>query len=378
MLIKESTASYGIYLGSASSITDDFQLSDGERYGSKQKKFLEDNESKSQSSSSFQTSVDVLKQFGLSQALFNCLRESLAGPYNHQCAIYYVQTSIEDVVQYSPGENCLATLQLCFEEDIARELHTNLAKYSLLRHQSLEYWMCLYVEYVNDQANSKQEIGNTREEPGRWFRTMSSTASTGTRQINCINLHSKNVDSFVREDSQLQRFLENSDCWFHGTSKCHASNIRENGIIIRNGKPRQDFSHSQGFYLNKNFSDAKEWALTKCRGNPFSNIEGAVLIYRFSRDEYNKVELFHDREKWKKVVKYYRSGMTYRISPELNGELENTEYIIGQIAEAKPDDEDLQSWIPTAFHRSSQLCIKADGMAREVSNTLEAIIYLIP
>ena len=221
MLIKQSTASYGIYLGSTSSIIDDFQLSDSERYGSNQKHFLEDDDSQSQSSSSFQTSVDVLKQFGLSQALFSCMIESLVGPYNHQCAIYYVQTSIEDVVQYSPGENCLATLQLCFEEDIARELHTNLAKYSLIRHQSLDYWMCLYVEYVNDQASSKEEIENTREEPGKWFTNMASTASTGTRQINCINLRSENVDSFVREDSKLQRLVEN--CWFHGTSKCHAS-----------------------------------------------------------------------------------------------------------------------------------------------------------
>ena len=52
--------------------------------------------------------------------------------------------------------------------------------------------------------------------------------------------------------------------------------IKENGIIIENGKPKQDFSHSQGFYLNLNFRDAKEWALKKCRGNPFRNIEGAV------------------------------------------------------------------------------------------------------
>ena len=221
MLIKESTASYGIYLGSTSSIIDDFQLSDSERYGSNQKKFLEDDDSQIQSSSFFQTSVDVLKQFGLSQALFNCLRESLLGPYNHQCAICYVQISIEDVVQYSPGENCLATLHLCFEEDIARELHTNLAKCSLLRHQSLDYWMCLYVEYGNDQANSKQEIENAREEPGKWFTKMASTVSTGTRQINRINLRSENVDSFVREDSKLQHLVEN--CWFHGTSKCHAS-----------------------------------------------------------------------------------------------------------------------------------------------------------
>ena len=78
------------------------------------------------------------------------------------------------------------------------------------------------------------------------------------------------------------------------------------------------------------------------------------------------------------VVKYYRSGMRYGISPELNGELQNAEYIIGQIAEAKRSSENLESWIPTAFHGSSQLCIKADSMARRVNETLEAIIYLNP
>ena len=126
---------------------------------------------------------------------------------------------------------------------------------------------------------------------------MASTSSTGTRQINCINLRSDNVDSFVREDSRLRLLVENRDCWFHGTSKCYANNIKENGIIIQNGKPIQDFPHSQGFYLNSNFMDAKEWALKKCRGNPFSKIEGAVLNYRFSRDRYENVELFHNREK---------------------------------------------------------------------------------
>ena len=378
MLMKEPTASYGIYLGSTSTIFDDFQLSDSKRYGRNQKQFLEDDDSQSQSSSSFQTSEDVLKQLGLSQALFDCLMESLADPYNHQCVTYYVQTSIEEVVQYSPQENCLATLQLCFAEDIARELYTNLVKYSLLKHQSLEYWMRLYVEYVNDQANNKQGIENTREEPGKWFTSIAGTTSTRTRQINCVNLRSGNVDSFVREDSELRLLVESRDCWFHGTSKRNANNIKEYGIIIQEGKPKQDFSHSQGFYLNPNFSDAKEWALKKCRGNPFRNIEGAVLVYRFSRDRYRSVELFNDRQKWKWVVKYYRSGMKYGISPELKGELQNAEYIIGQIAEAKPPSEDLELWMPTAFHGSSQLCIKGDSMAQEVNETLEAIIYLIP
>ena len=78
------------------------------------------------------------------------------------------------------------------------------------------------------------------------------------------------------------------------------------------------------------------------------------------------------------IAKYYLSGITYGIPPELNRELQNAEHIIGQIAEAKRDSENIDSWILTAFHRSSQLCIKANSMAREVSKTLEAIIYLIP
>ena len=78
------------------------------------------------------------------------------------------------------------------------------------------------------------------------------------------------------------------------------------------------------------------------------------------------------------VAKYYLSGMTYDISPELNGELQNADSIIGQIAEAKRDSENIDLWIPTSFHRSSQLCIKANSLTREVSKTLEAIIYLIP
>ena len=109
-------------------------------------------------------------------------------------------------------------------------------------------------------------------------------------------------------------------------------------------------------------------------------MEGAVLIYSFSRDDFNGVELFNDREKWRSVVKYYRSKMEYRIPEDLENELtfssSGTHYIIGNIAEFKHRNEDFESWTPIPYNRSSQICIREDAMARYANRTLEAIVYL--
>ena len=373
----EPTSSYGVYLD-LTSHTDDLQLSNFEIHDSNQKQSLKGDDSETQSSSSFQTRVDVLKHLGLSQAIIDSTMKSMADPFNHQCSIYYVQRNIEEVVQSSPQANCSVILQLCFEEDRARELQTYLVKNSLLKHQSLQYWMCLYIEYVNDQVNNKQNVENNGTQQGEWWSSNARTTRTGTRKINCINLGSENVDSFVRGDSKLRLLVESENHWFHGTSQHNAENIRKNGIILREGRRNQDFSHGQGFYLNSNFTDAKEWALKKCRVASSLNIKGAVLIYSFSRCSFTGVELFNNKRKWGSVVKYFRSGMTYDVLEDLENELEETDYIIGEIAEAKPHDEDFESWMPTAFNGSSQLCISADRMAKSISQTLEGIIYLTP
>ena len=83
--------------------------------------------------------VDVLKQLGLSRVLYDSAMEFLADKINHQGVIYHIQVSIEELVQSSPQENCLAILQLCFEEGRARELHAYIIKNNLLQHESLEY-----------------------------------------------------------------------------------------------------------------------------------------------------------------------------------------------------------------------------------------------
>lgn len=378
ILFKEPAVSNCLCLGSTSSITDNWQSSDMEVHNSNQKQLLKEDDSQAQSSSSSPTIEDFLKQLGLSRALYDSTMESLADKINHQSVIYHVQVSIEELVQSSPKENCLTILQLCFEEGRARELHTYIVKNSLLKHECLEYWICLYIEYVNDQVNNKQKMENTGATEGEWGTIKARTSRNDTREIDCINLRSANVNSFVENDNKLRLLIGSEKYWYHGTSKPNAERIRENGIILSRGRQGQDFSNGYGFYLNANFSGAKEWALQKSKFVP--NMEGAVLIYSFSRDDFNGVELFNDREKWRSVVKYYRSKMEYRIPEDLENELtfssSGTHYIIGNIAEFKHRNEDFESWTPIPYNRSSQICIREDAMARYANRTLEAIVYL--
>ena len=167
--------------------------------------------SQTQSSSSSQTREEVLKQLGLSQALINSTIESMTGPFNHQCSIYYVQGSIEEVVKSSPRANSLVILQTCFEEGRARELQTYLVKSNLLKHQSLQYWMHLYIEYISDQVNNKQNIENNGAKQGEWYSINAGNTKNGTWQISCIGLDSEDVDSFVREDSKLRSIVESEN-----------------------------------------------------------------------------------------------------------------------------------------------------------------------
>ena len=380
MLIKEPTISHGLYLDSTSQI-DDLQLSDLEIHVNNQRQSLKGDDSQTQSSSSFQTREDVLKQLGLNQTLVRSTMESMAGPFNHQCSIYYVQRSIEELVQSSPQENSLAILQLCFEEDIAREFQTHLVKNSLLKHQSLQYWMHLYIEYVNDQVNNKQNIQNNGTKQGEWYSNNAGNSKTGIWEINCVRLGFEDVDSFVRTDTKLLSIVESENHWFHGTNESSAQQIKKNGIILRQGKQYLDFSHGQGFYLSPNLTDAKKWALQKSQ--IVRSTIGAVLIYNFSQNDFKGL-LFNTNDEWQSVVRYYRSGMISSILENLKNRLENTDYIFGEIASRNKipiqgaDIEKWEEWEPEALPKKYQLCITGDKMAKIITPELKDIIYLTP
>ena len=84
------------------------------------------------------------------------------------------------MVLSSPQANSLAILQICFEEGRARELQAYLIKSNLLKHQSLQYWMHLYIEYVNDQVNNKQNIECNGTKQGEWYSINAGNTRNGT------------------------------------------------------------------------------------------------------------------------------------------------------------------------------------------------------
>ena len=157
--------------------------------------------------------------------------------------------------------------------------------------------------------------------------------------------------------------------------------IRENGIMLQQGRSYQDFTNDCRFYLNVNFSDASDWALKKAER--FHIWKVAVLIYSFSRNsltvsscsmkEWNGEVLSNTTE-----VEWY----IYRIPEDLVNKLtfstSEKHYIIGNITVLKSRGEDFESWIPIPYNKSSQLCISVYEIAPDADRTLKTIIYLTP
>lgn len=192
--------------------------------------------------------------------------------------------------------------------------------------------MNFYVDFVNDHVNDYINIGNHEKTQGVWL-TNNIPGGNGTKKIKYINLQHDRVGPFVEGDSSLQLLLRNKDCWFHGTVQQYAYDIQKDGIILQ-GNYHQDFSHGDGaFYLSDTYRAAVDWALKMCEFVRAMNLVAAVLIYKLSPDDYHRpcVDLSKDRNKWKSVIKYYRSGKKFSISDSLRADLREAKYIISQI-----------------------------------------------
>ena len=164
------------------------------------------------------------------------------------------------------------------------------------------------------------------------------------------------------------------DCyWYHGTRAINANHIRDKEIQLGFGKPRQDFSHSKGFYLNPSFMDAAKWA--QKRFGYFKD-QLAVLIYKFSFKQLRGVDLRNERKKWEVVVRYYRQATHLDIDPSIKRELQEATYIIGQISAGGLRYQGDENWMPTPLNKQYQLCIIDESLAKCVSTSLERIIYI--
>ena len=151
------------------------------------------------------------------------------------------------------------------------------------------------------------------------------------------------------------------ECWFHGTNHQSAVDIVNKGISLKKGAKKLDFSNNDGFYLNPEGMSAVEWVKSKK--------DASVIIFKVSRQMQNDHRLLNlrgDQERWKKVVKWNRSGedqMEY-LDEELREQFEKCDYIRGPMAGDKTRYNG-PNWEPQVKD-SQQICVKSRKMANEI------------
>lgn len=294
--------------------------------------------------------------------------KSLKDLCDHQSDIYYVKRSIDEASLSTNTKDWSTILELYFDKIHAKELRDSISRNKLLDHQSLEYWMCLFVEYVYNRVNSKCRFQNNGIMLSQWFDS-EGTSETGTFGIKCMNVGSNFQKTVWDNDDTFPLYKPDDKFWYHGTTQESAESIRRDGIKLEEGCDAQDFSHSSGFYVNPEFDKAKKWAL--CR---FEKTAGAVLIYKFSLDGFEGINLHNDQGKWKEVVQYYRNRCPYSMGNAVKKELRKVDYIIGPMS-AYGVRERRRAYVPHMKRGTSQLCVRSENMAIKVTSALCGIIY---
>ena len=245
--------------------------------------------------------------------------------------MYYVKRSMVEIARSSQNEAWYSILELCFDKSHASELKMSLEENSLLNHQSLEYWMGLYVDYIKDMVNNAPMFRNNETMVSEWFHSEGSN-NTEIFKDRCINLivpSSRDIISVLGNIDVFNLSEKSKNHWYHGTIQLNAESIQQEGIMLDEGKEKQDFSRKSGFYLNSEFGGAEEWARKR-----FQKITGAVLIYEFTLDDFCGLDLSSEESKhlWKNVVEYFRNGSKGGINKDLKKELRKVDYVIGPIS----------------------------------------------
>ena len=313
--------------------------------------------------------MDALKVLGVSQAIIDFTVKTSSYQHNHQFDVYYVKRGLKEAALSAPQGDDLEILELCFQKTYAADLWQSISENKLLKHQKLEYWMRLYVDYVNETVNNGRSFESNGEKLDNWFDS-EAFSETGNFDIKCINTLSINIDhvySSVNDPESL--FDSDGDYWYHGTTQNSAESIRKEGIRLEKGQEQQDFSDLFGFYLNQNFHEAKKWSMRR-----FGRTQGAILIYRFPLKRFRGKNLHEDPEEWKKVVEYFRSKKPPKKRAAFKKELRNVEYIFGPMAQ-NTNNKDKNVFRARMIPDTSQLCIKLEKMAVQVTSALCGIIY---
>ena len=226
---------------------------------------------------------------------------------------------------------------------------------------------CSRFPYEEDTTNEWFDLpdeGSQRNEPVKAINIVKEEGTTAK----C---------SAILNENEIQDHLESIsgddfEILFHGTSHGNAKNIIEGGIDVKKGRPRQDFSSGDGFYLGDSYDEAIK--RPGSRGFP----DSAVLVYRVKKTELRGdgnekgLDLRGDENKkeWQEVVSQFRSGKPDR---KFIKEMKAYEFIEGPMASMS--EKNLNLKYPRQKDGTYQLCVRKDECAELFDRSLHSVLF---
>jgi len=323
----------------------------------------------------------------------------------HQPDLYYLKRfmkeNIEDNLNPSSSSpslsqsECYATVleESGFTNSKASTLGSLICENDPEQHQSLTYWIDAYLEYafkydifLNDNC---PRFPFTEKKLDKWIKysTKIRDRVDGKLEliefdVHYINLNEQGVKSITKKSDRFPLSEKSSKYWYHGTDHKAAEHILKHGILLSEGRERQDFSQKNGFYLSQDYSYACKWA--NKRGSTI--IKGAVLVFEYeclTCDKFTGTNFFSDFDEWtpwEECVRFFRSGKTdHPDSIELESRLIVSDYLFGPRSGDNTENSRSCEWKPTISEGNiPQLCIRSEKMAKKLSLNLKGVMFFAP
>ncbi|CAB4387535.1 unnamed protein product [Rhizophagus irregularis] len=173
-----------------------------------------------------------------------------------------------------------------------------------LQNQTPQYWIN---EWISQQTNPLSCEFNSFIE--------SAPENTLVSYGGLPNLFVVNKMPANGDDEELNLFLseksyqssDNHTYYFHTTNRRSSESIIKDGIDVSKCHGNQDFGRTASFHLNDEFRWAAEWGRKRFQ-NPNTCV---ILVYDIPNElllEHDHLDLSHDLEKWKRVVRNSRDG----------------------------------------------------------------------
>ncbi|XP_020899178.1 uncharacterized protein LOC110237894 [Exaiptasia diaphana] len=170
------------------------------------------------------------------------------------------------------------------------------------------------------------------------------------------------IESVIRTSINELQESNHVQVLYHGTDMDSAYDILKGGIAVSMGSQKRDFSDGRGFYLTKNFEDAKNWAFSTTQ-------KPVVLVFCIPKTllrEAKKLSLLgeSERSRWEMIVNANRSGI---LDWQMRQKLKEFECIEGPVSS-------VSDGIRRPKPNSYQLCITKENFADVISKYLKRIV----